>query len=133
MNAHIGVEDVIEPGQEKVIESDIPSRAHGVVFEDDGETGYFYARDYSNTDQLFCDALHIYSVEDVVDREIPSDLMILWSPDYSKAALLINSYPHAVFDFNTQCGYSRDNFPEPDPDSGWSHMVWSDSLRGSFA
>ncbi len=117
----LGIEEEIILGNEIVFESDSPDGLRGVVFEDDGETGYFYARDYSAPDQLFVDALHIYNVEGVIDRDKPSTVKIIWTRDYSAAALLINQVPHAVFNFIECCGYANDPFPAPDPKSGWNH------------
>lgn len=132
MNPILGAKETIKIGNETVIECDSADGMRGVVFEDDGDTGYFYARDYSIEDQLFIDALHIYSLKEVTDSHIPSEVHILWSEDYRKAALIINQYPHAMFNFEERCGYSRDQFPEPDPKTGWIHKPWSDSLRELF-
>ena len=76
------------------------------------------------------DAMHIYSVENVTDRDIPCEFHILWSHDYSKAALMVNRHPHAMFDFDNKIGFSRDQFPEPS--EGWRHEPWDDSLRDHF-
>ncbi|MGN6391644.1 MAG: DUF2251 domain-containing protein [Gemmatimonadales bacterium] len=78
------------------------------------------------------DAVQIYAVRNVVDRELPSDLEVVWSEDGQQAALLLNSYPHAVFDFEARRGYCRTGFPSP-PD-GWSRQghAWDDeALRPS--
>lgn len=103
-----------------------------MIFEDDGETGYFYAADVSTGDFAILDAVHIYSVEGVKERDRSSAATILWSSDNCKAALLINRRPHAVFDFSRRYGYCRDNFPEPQPDSGWSRPQWNDDVRSLF-
>ena len=132
MEPSLGAKKTIKPGDEVIVESDAPDGGRGVVFEDDGRTGYFYARDYSVPDQLFVDALHIYSLKELADAHIPSELHILWSEDGKKAVLILNRYPHAVFDFTEKCGYSRDQFPEPDPTSGWRHAEYMDSLRSHF-
>lgn len=132
MSAILGAKQTIKVGQEAVIESDANDGSRGVVFEDDGNTGYFYARDYSVEDQLFVDALHIYSLKEVADADIPSEVHILWSADLMKVVLIINKHPHAVFDFKERCGYSRDQFPDPDPSTGWTHAPWCDSLRKYF-
>jgi hypothetical protein len=131
MELTLGAKQEIHVGTATVIEADSSEGRFGVVFEDDGETGYFYARDYC-VESLFVDAVHIYSVEGVTDRHLPSTIHILWSPDSSKAGLFINRYPHAVFDFTTKRGYSRDEFPEPAPGSGWTRHPWDDSLRALF-
>lgn len=81
---------------------------YGVVFEDDGDTGYFYA---ASQDGIL-DALHIYNVEDVSDKHIPNHVLILWDDACTIAALSINDYIHAVYDFVEQAGYCRNGFPE---------------------
>ena len=124
-------EITIFPGHETVVESDAGKGNRGVVFEDDGETGYFYARDFEVEDQLFVDALHIYSVKQLKDADLPTKLHVLWSKDYTKAALILNQSPHAMFDFINKCGYSKDQFPDPDPKTEWKHEAWDDSLSVS--
>jgi len=80
------------------------------------------------------DALHIYDVESVSDRHRPSKVRIVWSPDDRKAALLINDYPHAVFDFARKRGYCRNGFPAPGADEDWSAggHEWDDSVLQLF-
>ena len=129
---NVALAESLEVGAECVFESDAENNLHGVVFEDDGATGYFYARDYSIPDQLFVDALHIYSADGVINRDAESSLSIVWSHDWRYAALIINQYPHAAFDFGEKHGYSRDNYPDPDPKTGWKHFPWDDSIRSHF-
>ncbi len=52
-------------GQDTFIESLSPENNYGVVFEDDGETAYFYAleRDPDNPEPRILDALHIHQSE----------------------------------------------------------------------
>jgi hypothetical protein len=107
-------EEVFTVGQETVIDS-VFNGSVGVVFEDDGETGYFYAVETSNEMQVL-DALHIYNVSNVIDKEKPSTIKILWAQDQSKAFLSINGYYHAVFDFKNKAGYCRNGFPETNGD-----------------
>ena len=99
------------------------------MFEDDGQTGYFYAYERTAPAGTILDAVQIYSVKNVTDRELPSVAEIVWSADGLKAALLINSHPHAVIDFDDRRAYSRTNFP---PTTGpWSdheRVPWSDDL-----
>lgn len=96
-------------GQDTFIES-TTENGNSVVFEDNEETGYFYAVDITN-DLRILDALHIYNVADVIDRYKPSSIKILWTVDFMKAILSINNYYHAVFDFNAKAGYCRNGFP----------------------
>jgi hypothetical protein len=84
------------------------------VFEDDAETGYFYAIEMdASGGQLILDALHIYEVEDIETARRPGIIKILWSADWQKCGLLINNYCHAVFNFPAHGGYCRNNFPPP--------------------
>ena len=132
MKPFLGVESTIRVGVEAVIESDSPDGMRGVVFEDDGDTGYFYARDYSRPEPLFVDALHVYDVAAVVDPERPSEVRIIWGRDFMVAALLINQSSHVIFHFGERCGYSEKPFPEADPKSGWIHGVLHSGLRELF-
>jgi hypothetical protein len=104
-------EETITVGQPAVVQGPSPSTNYGVVFEDDGATGYLYGLDFSRRDDPIVDALHIYDVEQVADRAKPSAVQLVWSKDGLKAALLINRYPHAVFDFEGKRGYCRTGFP----------------------
>jgi hypothetical protein len=71
-----------------------------------------------------------------VDRQIESIAEILWSADGLKSALLINGYPHAVFDFAGKRGYCRNNFPkfQKASQSDWiaSAHEWDDSVMEHF-
>ena len=107
--------------------SDSPKSSFSGVFEDDGETAYFYAYDRANPQIL--DAVHIYNVANVVDRHRESEVEILWSSDGLKAGLLINGYLHAVLNFEIRKAYSRNNFPPPGgPWAGGEREPWNDSL-----
>lgn len=105
------------PGDETWYGSDAPVGDNSVVFEDDGDTGYFYAVERCGEDLKILDAVQIYAVRNVVDREIPSELDVVWTPGGQQAALYLNGYPHAVFDFNARRGYCRTGFPPP-PQTG---------------
>jgi hypothetical protein len=124
------VERAFQPGDRTFVPSDAPGMSNGVVFEDDGETGYFYALDLTKSNDQIVDALHIYNVASVTDGHLPSTLCIIWSEDGTKAALLINGYAHAVFDFSAQRGFCRTNFRNFADRSphGWqsSDHSWSD-------
>lgn len=132
MKPFLGVEGLVRGGVKCTLESDSPDAARGVVFEDDGSTGYFYARDYSMPQHLFVDALHIYAVEGVTDRDRPSTMKIIWTRDFDAAALLINQRPHAVFHFGQRCGYAQDPFPAADPRTGWRHARIESTIKGLF-
>lgn len=98
-------------GNDAYFNSVSPLNSYGVAFEDDLETGYFYAIDTGKEAQIL-DALHIYNVKNIVDRDKPSKLQIVWSKNGMIAFLLINNYCHAIFDFEEKAGYCRNGFPE---------------------
>ncbi|OOS01594.1 hypothetical protein B0186_02505 [Canicola haemoglobinophilus] len=101
-----------------------------VIFEDDGETGYFYAMDLHQKVQPVVDSLFVYAVKDIDEKSLnePRKLQIAWSEDGYKAFLLINGYPHAVFDFQQFIGYNHTKFPEPEFGSMWVHKETTQEL-----
>jgi len=107
----IYVEQTFTVGEDTFVDSTAENDS-AVIFEDNTETGYFYAIDRSEKDLKILDALHIYNVENVVDKDKPSVVKILWSEDLTLVFLSINNYYHAVFDFKNQAGYCRNAFPE---------------------
>ena len=125
------------PGYEAVLTDESPSAPHGVVFEDDGETGYFYALDLlPGGEQQIVDAVHIYDVTRLADRNRPSVFSVLWSADGTRSCLVINGHPHAVFDFKARRGYSRNDFPDSRPLDGvdWTSTThaWDESALVGF-
>lgn len=96
-------------GQDTFIDS-VADNGNVVVFEDNEETGYFYALDRTDGIRIL-DALHIYDVANVIDKNKPSNVKILWTKDEMKAVLSINNYYHAIFDFKDRAGYCRNGFP----------------------
>ena len=115
------------------LEAPSPKEDYEAVFEDDGESAYFYAQDFSHDpDNPIQEALFIYEASSVIDREKASEAIIQWSADGNHAALFINSYPHAVFDFSSRKGYCRLNFPKP---SKWpcADFKWDDKALHPFA
>lgn len=121
-----------QPGEESFLDSNSPSNSFSVVFEDDGTTGYFYALDTANEDQMILDAMHIYNADNVSDRHKSSVARVIWSATGEQAALLINDYPHAIFDFAAKRGYCRTGFPPDSP--GWSSEghEWDDAAMNFF-
>jgi hypothetical protein len=132
MASTIEVEQTIRVGEKTLIECPSPTTQFAVVFEDDGETGYFYGLDDSAEGNPILDALHIYNVDAVSDKDQPSVVQIAWTEDGMKSALFINRYPHAVFDFAAKRGYCRTNFPPPD--GKWTSFghEWSDAAIDLF-
>ena len=105
------IEETFIVGEDTFFDSTSPTTAFGVTFEDDLTTGYFYAIN-RESDFKIIDALHIYNVADVIDKEKPCKIQIVWTDDGLIASLLINNYCHAIFDFNNRAGYCRNGFPE---------------------
>ncbi len=106
------------PGQDTFVDS-TAENGNSVIFEDNGETGYFYSIDRNNNFAVL-DGLHIYNVADIIDNDKSSTVKILWTEDLMKVFLSINNYYHAVFDFKNQAGYCRNGFPENN--SGWTKI-----------
>lgn len=129
---HLVAKETLVVGQPSEIFGESHLGRFATVFEDDGETGYFYALDGENKDNQICDALHIYDVSNVVDVDVASEVEILWSEDGLKSVLLINNYPYAVFDFESRRGYCRTNFPKPN--STWTRFdhQWDDAALVLF-
>lgn len=132
MPASIETEETINVGVKVLVESISRVNDYGVMFEDDGETGYFYAFELGADDYNILDAMHIYNVVSVVDRKKPSLLQVAWSEDGLKVALIINGSPHAIVDFEIKRGYCRTNFPSPD--RSWTSFTheWSDAAFDPF-
>ncbi|WP_238871902.1 DUF2251 domain-containing protein [Halopseudomonas maritima] len=119
-------------GTETVLESRSPVNSFAVVFEDDGSTGYFYGLDVNQEGNPILDALHIYNVDNISDKHLPSEAQIVWSGDGNKSLLLINGYPHAAFNFLNQRGYCRTNFPPPDERWTQHSHEWADEVLALF-
>ena len=122
--------ETLSVGVASVVQADSSIGRYQAVFEDDGSTGYFYALDTKEADNPIIDALHIYDVESVKDKDEPSEVHIIWSTDGMKVALFINSYPHAVYNFTDEVGCCRTGFPPPDDESA-SHD-WDEAQMAHF-
>ena len=130
MPATIGAECEFRVGEPTVLESSSPSQPVAAVFEDDGDTGYFYALELDDRENPIRDALAIYNVDQVVDRDTPSVVQIVWSSDGLKAGLIVNRHPHAVLDFAARHAVCRTGFAVPDESHGWSGHDWDDAAVG---
>lgn len=122
----------LQVGQRTVLESIGPRPPWGAVFEDDGQTGWFYALDRSKAARhRVLDALRVYDVATVRDRTSSYPAAIRWSKNGQKAGLFIEGNAHAVFDFGQRRGYGRTNSPPTSPWSPAGH-AWSDSALLGF-
>ena len=112
-------------GKPTVVEAFADRSPFAAVFEDDGESAYFYGLDTRLGGQQVLDAVHVYNVGALADRQAIDDVDIVWSPDQQRVALLLNGRPHAAFDFVARRAYCRSNFP---PSSSWSAAghAWED-------
>jgi hypothetical protein len=123
------VRQKLKIGEAAIAISESVSRRLATVFEDDGDTGYFYAMDLRR-DRRIVDAVHIYNVSSVIDPQLESEVEILWSTDGWKSLLRINGYPHAFFDFSEKRGCCRTGFPTAA--SGWHRQPWDDAFVDIF-
>jgi hypothetical protein len=134
--ANNSTEQRFTPGEPVVIVSDSPTEPYSTVFEDDGDTAYFYTLGQRSSASQILDGVHIYNVAAVADLRIESAVGICWSGDGLRSALLINGFLHAVFDFAAKRGYSRNDFPSfpPTVDGDWNRSTheWDDSAMQFF-
>ena len=108
---YIHNEEEFYVGKETVVDSFFDNLDYGVAFEDDENTGYFYAVNIVDDNFEIINAVHIYDVENIVDKNIISNIKILWSEDFNKAYLKINNYFHAFFDFENRVTKLLSIFP----------------------
>ncbi len=127
MSASLVTQEQLTIGKAQIIQSPSPNNTFVAMFEDDGETGYFYACD-SSIATFILDAMHIYNVKEVTHANKAFRFEIAWSNDGTKAALFVNQVAHAVIDFSAKRGYCRSNYPPPTPD--WARFYpdhkWTD-------
>ena len=131
MSSEIHLSETITLGSPITFDCPSPKTNYSVVFEDDGETGYFYGLNPENQKQPVLDALHIYNVKDILDADVSVKVEIIWSEDGLKSCLAINGFKHAVFDFESRKAYCRTNYPPPDRRFTKSHK-WSDEVLDLF-
>jgi hypothetical protein len=77
MNGYLMQEQQWIPGEDLFVESFSPENSYGVVFEDDGQTAYFYAveKDKEGAGLRVLDALHIQETgdEDELEEDVADD------------------------------------------------------------
>ena len=131
MSSQAQLSETIVIGHPTTLECPSPKTNYAVIFEDDGETGYFYGLNLENKNQPVLDRLHIYNDEDVLDPNVSIKIEIIWSEDGLKSGLSINGFIHAVFDFESRKAYCRNNYPPPDRRFTKSHE-WQDEALDLF-
>jgi hypothetical protein len=75
MNGYLMQEQQWIPGEDLFVESFSPENSYGVVFEDDGQTAYFYAveKDKEGAGLRVLDALHIQETGDEPEEDEDMD------------------------------------------------------------
>lgn len=131
MSSEILVSETVTLGNPITLECPSPKNSYSVVFEDDGNTGYFYGLDLEKIKQPVLDSLLIYNVKEILDENVSVKVEILWSEDGLKSCLAINGFKHAVFDFESKKAYCRTGLPAPDRRFTNSHK-WSDTALDLF-
>ncbi|MCZ4313179.1 DUF2251 domain-containing protein [Comamonadaceae bacterium G21597-S1] len=132
MRIQVTAAGTLHVGQPLVLQGDSPDERFSAVFEDDGETGYFYARERAGPIR---DALHIYNARGVEDRDAACVIKAGWSEDGKAVVLLINDLAHAVFDFHAQRGWCRSGYPLHSAGGAWSAQghEWEEAALALFA
>lgn len=104
---------------------------HGVVFEDDGDTGYLYAvafvpRRLRAPKLRILDAFHLYDAAAVRDADRPLTGAIEWTADGAAVAVSIDGSVHVMVDVAAGIAMSVGAFPPPTPDSPFRSKVWDE-------
>jgi hypothetical protein len=89
--------------------------------------------DSRRTDQPILDALHVYDAAGVADGAQASALQIAWTQDGNAAALLINGYAHAMFNFQAPRAMCASGFPPDSPyvaTHDWDEAAFQQTFSG---
>jgi hypothetical protein len=116
-------------GKDAFLACDSADRRFLAAFEDDGRTAYFYGGEFSGEAGKFgiVDALHVYNVDAVVDKEADYPVEVRWAATGHRAGLFIEGYCHAVFDFDLRRAVCRSGFPPASGKFAESHD-WDEKL-----
>ena len=134
MKGYLLKEALILIGQESFFESQASDENYVVIFEDDGETGYFYAAEKHPVkgDLAVLDMVFIYDVDSVPLNERKLKLSIIWSTDWQRCALVLGDTCHAVFDFENRGGYNLAEFPPPNLWTGHARKLTKEMVKQFF-
>jgi hypothetical protein len=134
MKGYLLKNEEIKIGDGCFIQSEAAEHALVVVFEDDKETGYFYAAEKDATGSLsILDMLFVYDAQQVSAQEKKAKLSILWSTDWQRCGLILNNTCHAVFDFQNKAGYNITGFPPPVLWNATERKLTSEMVKGFFS
>ena len=124
MKGYLLKKESINIGHPLVIESVSPENNNMVVFEDDGETGYFYAATKNEKGEVaqILDMVYIYDTGSVDISKRKTLLSIIWSRNWQQCGLVLGDVCHAVIDFPAQGAYNLAEFPPP-------NEVWTKQPR----
>jgi hypothetical protein len=103
----------------------------GVVFEDGGEVGYFYATNESIDEVL--DALHLYNTGSKEQVKPGDKVLIVWNPNQQKAGIFYYGRLQAVVDFKNRQACCRTESPPADGRWCRSSHDWNDVLLEGLA
>ena len=118
-------------GEPVVLQSDSPLGGFGVVFEDDGQTGYLYGLDLSGGgEDAILDAVHVYDVRALGSCGSHS-IEIRWAATTDRAGLFLGGTCYAVFDFGDRRAVCRTGFPPANGRFTKSHE-WDDRLAADL-
>ncbi len=99
----------VEFSGEGVYQISLAELGYGLVFEDDGETGYLYVTKPDFTD--IYDAVHIYNRGDSHEPKAGDEVFVVWSSDLKRAGLYYGQAFRAGVDFAKNELRSRTGFP----------------------
>lgn len=134
MKGYLLKEEKIVIGEECFFESHAADNNFVVIFEDDGETGYFYAAEKhpASGELSVVDMVFIYDVESILPGNRRSALAIIWSTDWQRCALVLDEVCHAVFDFGNSGGYNLAEFPPPNLWTGHERKLTKEMVAAFF-
>lgn len=107
-------------------EKSFKGTGYGVVFEDDGETGYLYATNEDHSQ--FLDALYLYEYGSFEQINLNDSVFIVWNERIKKAGLYYHERFQAVIDFDKQMACCRSGFPEPNKIWCKSSHDWKEEM-----
>lgn len=120
------IANAIEFAGEGVYRIALPELAYGLVFEDNGETGYLYVTDPEF--EKIHDAVHVYDRSDAHGLKSGQEAYIVWSSDLKRAGLYYGGVFQAGVDFKNQRAVSRTGFPAISSGSWSSDHSWRDEV-----